>query len=815
MFAIYRKEVNAFFSSLIAYFVIGLFLLVLGLLLFVFPDTSILNAQYASLDQLFDLAPFIFTFLIPAITMRTFAEEYQQGTMEFLLTKPLRLSGLVLGKYLASVTLVAFALFPTLLYFYTVYQLGAPVGNVDSGAIWGSYLGLLLLGAVFTAIGLFASALTENQIAAFALATFLGFIWYWGFDLFSQLPLFIGRVDDVVQMIGLDYHYRSVSRGVLDSRDLVYFLSLITFFLSLTVIRINPKREVGLEVVVPAVLLGGVLILINVLANSRVGQQPLYAALDLTEEKRFTLTSPTRQLLRNLDEVVYVEVLLSGEFPAGFKRLQSSVREMLEDFAGQSGYVEFSFRDPSEGNTDQVNALRQELSKDGILPVNLNVQNKDGAAVQLIYPYAIFNYKGRSQAVNFLENDVPGMPQEVVLNNSIGLLEYKFANAIQKLQTDRKPNIVFTAGQGELVPQQTADLEQTLRQNYNTGRLVLDSLVTLSEEVDVLILAKPRGAFSEKDKFKLDQYIMNGGKVLWLIDPLAVDQDSLRGSEDYLTRDYPLNLDDLLFRYGIRIQPNMVLDLQCSRIALATGRSGNAPQFSYFPYPYHLVVTPNSNHPVVKSLGPLNLLYPASIDTAVRTKTPVNSTVLLYSSPNSRMQYTPVRMNFDFLRYELEESKFNKGPQPLAMLYEGIFSSMYENRVTPSMLEGLRTLGLEFKTQSLPTRMIVVADGDIARNPVNPRTEEVAPLGYNEYERYQFANKDFLLNAIEYLLDDQGVIAARSKEIRLRLLDTVQAKAERGKWQLINIVLPLFFLIFFGLGYRWARRWRYGKKGEA
>jgi ABC-2 type transport system permease protein len=553
----------------------------------------------------------------------------------------------------------------------------------------------------------------------------------------------------------------------------------------------------------------GIAVFVNILANARFGGKALYTYFDLTEEKRFTLTGATRNMLRGLDDVVYIQVLLEGKFPAGFKRLQTATREVLEDFRSESGYIEYRFEDPGQGTVEEINARREELAKDGIVPVNLRVKGTEGTSEQIIYPYAVVYYKNRSFPVNLLENETPGMDKEVILNNSVGLLEYKLANAIQKLQRSFKPIIAFTTGHGELESIQTADLEKTLRQFYETGRVHLDSMVSISPEVEALIVAKPRYPFSERDKFKIDQYVMNGGKVLWLIDRLRVDLDSLRGRTDYIPLEYELNLDDILFRYGVRIQPNLVLDLQCTRIPLATGTMGGAPQFDYFPYPYHIVTIPRSDHPIVKSLGPVNLLYPSSIDTNVVIKTAVEKHVLLESSANTRYQLTPVRLEFEFLRYDLDPDKFDKPPQALAMILEGVFPSMYENRVTESMLAGLRDLGQEFKALSEPTKMLVVSDGDVARNRVNPRDNSVAPLGFNEFERFQFANKDFLINAVEYLLDENGLIEARGKEVKLRLLDTVKAQKEETKWQLINILAPLAFLALFGLVYNWIRRRRY------
>ncbi len=562
---------------------------------------------------------------------------------------------------------------------------------------------------------------------------------------------------------------------------------------------------------VQLVLFAGVLLFLNILANARIGGRALYANLDMTEEKRFTLSDATRNQLEKLDDVIFIRVLLEGEFPAGFRRLQSATRDVLDDFRSVSGYIEYEFDDPGAGTTEEVNQRRQELAKDGITPVNLRVKGVEGASEKLIYPYAIIYARNRKYIVNLLENEVPGVPPEVTLNNSVSLLEYKLANAIHRVFLVRKPNVIFTAGHGELGPLETADLEKSLREFYETGRVNLDSVIRIGGEASALVIAKPTLPFSEKDNFKIDQYVMNGGKVLWLLDKVAVSLDSLRGRQSYYPNEYNLDLDGLLFKYGIRIQPDLVLDMQCSNIPLATGMVGNAPQFDYFRYPYHLVVTPQSNHPVVKSLGPVNLFYASSIDTAVQTGTAMEKTVLLQSSRNTRTQLIPVEMDFDFLRYDLQADKFRQEPRVLAMALDGVFPSHYANRVTESMLEGLNSLGLEFKARSAPTRMIVVSDGDIAKNKVNLQNQSFSPLGYNEFDRYLFANKGFIMNALEYLLDENGMIEARGKEVRLRLLDTARAREESSFWQLFNIGLPLAFLAAFGLVFNWVRRRRFAR----
>lgn len=571
------------------------------------------------------------------------------------------------------------------------------------------------------------------------------------------------------------------------------------------------KKNLKTKALIQVLLVMGILIFVNIIANMRIGNKPLYGYIDLTEDQRFSLTKGTRKLLNNLDEVVHVRVLLEGDFPAGFKRLQTATRDMLDDFRSESGYVEYQFENPNEGTVKEINARRKQLSEEGIQPVKLNIRETDGSSNQYIYPYAIFYYKGRSVKVNLLENEAPGMPQQLILNNSIKLLEYRFANAITTLSKTYRKIVAFTTGHGELNGYETADLEKSLREFYDTGRMHLDSITAIDTMVNVLIIAKPRGPFSEKDKFKLDQYVMNGGKLLFLIDKVNINLDSLQTKKgDYFPTVFENNLDDLLFKYGARVQQDLVLDMQCSHIPLVVGFEGNEAQFKNFKYPYHIVVAPSTKHQITANVGPVNLLYANSID-SIETKTKIKKTVLLKTSENSKYQRLPAGLNFKFLQQPLNPAKFNKPPQTVALLLEGKFPSLYQNRVDQQMRDALSSLGQDFKATSPENRMIVVSDGDIAKNQFNAKSGSFQPLGYNEFEKYTFANKDFLINAIEYLIDPEGVITARGKEVKLRLLNTVKAKKEKKKWQLINIGFPLLFLLVFGVIYNLIRRKKYGQ----
>ncbi len=554
------------------------------------------------------------------------------------------------------------------------------------------------------------------------------------------------------------------------------------------------------------VLFIGIAIFANILGNA------FYKKFDLTEEGRFTLTDATVALLEDLDDNVDVTILLDGEFPAGFKRLQTATRELMDDFRSVSGYIEYRFDNPSEGTAEEINARRRALAEQGIGPTRLRVKGVDGTEERFIYPYAIVHYRGRNININLLENEIAGKSDEMILNNSISLLEYKFINIIKKLQLSFRPVVLYTTGHGELQPLQLADLRKSLSTTYDVGEINLDSVYNLDPNIDVLLIAKPQKPFSEKDKFKIDQYIMNGGRVIWMLDVLNVNLDSIAKYGTYIPGDKDLNLADLLFKHGVRISSRMVADMECSRIPLQVGQMGNTPQLELFPWFFHPLVAAKSDHPIVKSLDRINLFFPSAIDTSVIVKTDMKKTVLLSSSQNSKEYPNLTRLSFEMLRIDpMDIETFTQSGIPMAVLYEGVFPSAYENRVSEEMRRTLAQLDAAYKPESVPTKMIVIADGDIVKNQVKWETGEYMPAGFNKYENYTFANKDFLINCIEYLMDDEGLIEARGKEVKLRLLNSLKAKKERTKWQVINIALPLVFLTLFGLIFYLIRNWKYAR----
>ncbi|MEJ6693888.1 MAG: gliding motility-associated ABC transporter substrate-binding protein GldG [Saprospiraceae bacterium] len=565
-------------------------------------------------------------------------------------------------------------------------------------------------------------------------------------------------------------------------------------------------KNVGIYI--KLIIIAAILIVINIIAGY------VHSYIDLTEEKRFTLAESTTNLLYEVEDRIIIKVLLEGKFPASFKRLQQATREMVGEFRDENSDIDYVFEDPTDGDMDNVNNRIRSLAELGVVGRSLTYFEGKEKVQKLVFPYALVQYGDREVIVNLLETASGPEDEESMLNKSVSLLEYKLANAIQKITARNQGNIVFTSGQGELEPKYRTSLKNELSRFYNIGDLPLDSITSIGQEADLVIVARPTKEFSLKNQFKLDQYVMNGGKIIWLIDKMDAHLDSIQKYKFYVPKEYPLGLDDMWFKYGARIQPNFVLDLQSTAIPQVIGQSGGRPQTQLFPWFYHPLVAPASTHPIVKNLDRVNMYWPSTIDT-IQTKTHVQKTVLLASSQYSRYQMNPVRLNFEILKVEPDPSKFNKGRQPVALMLEGQFPSLFENRVDESFKKTLESINQPFRAVSVPTKQLIVSDSDFAANWFNERTQESYPMGYNPYlpqgQNIFQGNQDFMINTIEYMISEGGVLEARNREVKLRLLNGPKVREEQTIWQLINIGLPLLFIILFGLVYNYLRRRKYSK----
>jgi ABC-2 type transport system permease protein len=797
--SILKKEITSYLSSLVAYVTIGVFLLVLGLFLWVFPDSSILDYGYAGLESLFSTAPYLFMFLIPAITMRSLAEERKEGTFELLFTRPLKDWEIVLGKYLACVVIILFALLPTLIYYFSVSTLGTPQGNIDTGAVIGSYIGLFLLGAAFAAIGLFASAITKNQIIAFTVAVLLCFFFYSGFDSLSQL---LSLQDLNLQSLGITQHYQSVSRGVLDTRDLFYFILVAGAFTWLTLFVLIKQRQKTLR---GTIMLG----LLAVFITIGILSQYLFTRFDFTTEKRFTISPISRDILNKLPKPVKVTVYLQGSsLPGGMKRLQNATRDMVSDMQAYSnGKLQFEFIDLlakiQKLPADAQKQTYEDFEAKGVVGQNISFKTDDGVSKKLIFPEAVVKAGDKEVVINLIQTRI-GLSDDEQLNNSIQNLEYAFASAIKKAVSGGKPQIGFTEGHHELTDVQLNDAMKSLSDGFEVGRLNLAAIpLKLLQNIKLLVIPKPDKRFTELEKFKLDQYIMHGGRVLWMIDQVNAELDSLRGhGGEQLSFPKQLNLDDQLFRYGIRINYDLIADMSCAPIPVNTGEVGGQPQIQMLPWLYYPLFMPNSKHPIVKNLDAISSQFASTID-LLETKG-IKKTVLLTSSPYNKKISAPHILSLQALEQEPNPKDFQGTPKTVAVLLEGKFISNWRNRPLPDSL----TEQVIVKPESVPTKMIVISDGDILKNQVGGDGSPY-PLGFDHYTHQTYGNKNLLLNIADYMTDDSGLIALRTKEIKIRLLNRARIRNEKLYWQLVNTVGPLALVLICAIFQHYIRKRKY------
>lgn len=566
------------------------------------------------------------------------------------------------------------------------------------------------------------------------------------------------------------------------------------------------RKQQQRQAVIRLLVMAAILVCVNMLAAR------FHYGLDLTREKRFTLTSATKKLLRNMKDVAVIDVYLKGKFPAGFQRLSESTRERLQSFRDVAGgHIVFRFIDPMEGKSeDEKKGIYDQLAQMGVMPVNLQVNEEDeGYSSKIIFPYALVQYNGRKMPVRLLENRM-GMNSLESLNYAETILEYKFANAINKLSQAEKPEIAYIVGNGESLGISTFDMLSTLGAVYKLDTFDLVNNLYIPNYIKAIVINKPTVPFDDKEKFKIDQYIMNGGRVLWAIDQVYASMDSLNKGE-FIATDYGLNLDDQLFKYGVRVNTDLIQDqAQCLGLPIAIENPTGKPDVQLRPWIYFPAFIPSSSHPIVKNMDAVMGMFVNSIDTV--NNEGISKTILLESSRYSRTVNTPARVSLSMLKYPLRPEMFNRGNRPAAVLLEGKFRSVFQNRLHPHFLQVLRdSLHRDFKGEADTTNsMIVISDGDMMENDY---TQANGPMevGYWRFTQTLFANKTFILNCLEYLTDHSGLIEARSKDVRLRMLDKARVKKEKLTWRLVNIGIPIALVLIFASAYLFFRKRRYEK----
>lgn len=554
------------------------------------------------------------------------------------------------------------------------------------------------------------------------------------------------------------------------------------------------------------------LLLAFILVNYLVSQ--FHFRLDLTKEKRFTITQPTRELLADLDDAVEIQVFLEGDMSAGYRKLSNAAEELLTEFRSYANRnLSFSFIQPGKGLSDTLRyQLYDSLGRMGIGPVPDVSENEgeDAQSQRLVFPSAIARYKDFEIPINLMSSK-SGMTPEATLNYSENLLEYKFAEAIDKLTRKTVPVVAYAVGNGEPVDPTVKDLLTTLSDNYRLGILDLKNGYIDADSVKALLIVKPSTAFSDVEKLKIDQYIMQGGRVMWFLDKVYAEFDSLlRSQSDFVAFDKNLNLDDLLFRYGVRINTDLVQDLKCARQPLVVGNVGNQPQVQRVPFPYYPLLNAPANQPhvVSKNVGDVLSVFPSSIDTV---KAPgIEKTILLSTDTNSRALSTPAIVSLQSIKSEDDFQQFRRSFIPIAVMLEGQFTSLYRNRLTQELRDTLaRYQSKPFAESGVkPGKQIVVSDADLVTNMVSG-TDGPLPMGVQLFENYQFANREFFMNCMDYLVSERNILVSRNKEFTLRLLDREKVRDQKRIIQTANLSLPVLIVVIFAAISFWLRKRKY------
>lgn len=528
--------------------------------------------------------------------------------------------------------------------------------------------------------------------------------------------------------------------------------------------------------------------------------------IDLTSEKRYTLSKVTKEMLSNLNDLIYIRIYLDGDLPIGFKRMQKSLTETLDEFRVYArSNLQYEYINPMEGQNPKARQkIINDLYEKGLKPTNIQDRDSEGGTTQkLVIPGALVSYRGKEVALNLLRNNA-GLSGEENINLSIQNFEFGLVDAIRKLSIDSLPKVAFIQGHGELDQYETGDIERGLSEYYDVYRVEINGDVKALDPYSVVIVAGPTQPIAEPDKFVIDQYIMGGGKVLWFVDPVKVSIDSLSSGSTTLAFMNQHNLDDMLFRYGVRLNPKLIQDMQCALIPVNTSLAGQEPRFVPAPWVYYPLLSAPSGNPITRNLNLIRSQFVSPLDTLGGDGS-IKKTILLRTSQYTRSLQVPLFVSLEQVSRSPLERDFNQSNLPVAVLLEGVFESNFRNRPLRGYNHGRP---FNFREASETTRMIVVADADIIRNDVRRRPDGayVMPLGFDRYSNQTFGNKELVLNMVKYLDDQIGLMELRKRDIKLRLLDKKKILQSRLKWQLINLVIPSALLILGGIAWFAIRR---------
>lgn len=754
--------------------------------------------------------------------MRQISDEWRGGTMELLQTSPLTNLQIIGGKYFAALLVTIIAILPTITYAVSISMLSAAETILDKGAWIGSYVGLICLCAVFCAISLFAGSFSQNSVVSFLVGAAGCIIFYKGFSVISSLPIFENGADYYLRQAGLEYHYQSISRGVLDAKNLIYFFSVIVLFIYFTIRRISKNQSTKDKL--PSFVKSSLLVFIIFILNISVSFMTF--KVDLTDDQRYSLSPASKNLLKTIEEPIEITILLQGELPASFKKLQESTKDLLNEMKSYAGpNLRYRFVTPMSlvSGIQNNNGAEQSSAKDelnnllkrwGMMPYNLQVQiDEESTTSRLVYPSAFVTRGSDTLSIDLLSGKTEYTRDPLTgylvndearsIGNAEALLEFKFASAIKKISQTKKPAVAYLVGNGEPMGPDVEMLVEMISKDYYFGLVDINKNNYIPTDIAAVLIVKPSIPFSDSAKRKIDQYVMQGGKVLWFVDQLYAEKDSLASNAKTVAYDRGLNIDDLLFKYGVRINRDLLQDLQCDGIEMVVGMSGDKPQLANVPFNYYPLLTPSSKHILTRNMESVKGQFCNTIDTVKSIG--IKKSILLSSSENAKTLSTPAIISLEELKTIDKPELFKKKNIPVAVMLEGSFQSLYTHRTDAAMQDSFKNYyGRFLTTGKAEGCQVVVADGDVMLNDFT--REGPFPIGYSLANDMTFSNRQFVENILAYMTGMKDIMGLRNREVQVRLLDKVKLANQKHLWQIINVACPLLMLIIGGFAFSFWRK---------
>ncbi|MDR2949536.1 MAG: gliding motility-associated ABC transporter substrate-binding protein GldG [Prevotella sp.] len=789
MKALVLKEIKSVFCSSFGAFFSFSFLLIMGIMLWLVSGKyNFIDNGYADMVRFFDLAPILLAILIPALTMRLFSEEKRNKTFDILRARPVSLLTIYSSKFLATFIFFLITLAPTVIYVISLSLLANPVGSIDLNNIIVSYLSLILLSVVFITIGLFGSVISPNQIVSLIISVFLCLFTFWGFELITGF-LLSGKTQAIISSFGLLHHYELMQRGVIQIKDLLVILNYCILFIILSLLILRSNRQ---KLVIAIAVLSVLNILLYFIPNIR---------FDFSSDKRYTLSNYTKSTLENIGKEQNINIYLTGDLNSGFQRLQDATNNLLIDYKRlANNNINITYNNPYQENKSNIFDTMIDKGMPGIA---LNEMDREGkASRKIIYPYAQISNGKDTLVVSLLKN-IAGYTAEENINASIETLEFEFTDAIRLLNQESFKSVAFIEGHNEIPRTYVYDAEEALSKYYFVNRGQIGNEIDILNDFSAIIIAGPLLKYTEAEKYILDQYIMSGGRVLWLLDGTYYPHEELASKGFTASMKNDVNLDDILFSYGIRINSDLIQDMQCVSTYLM--EDDNSQSAAMIPSFYQPLLLPSQDFPITKNIRDVKAGFASSID-IVNNSPDTKKAILLTSSANTHIVNVPEPIDFDIERIQKQPDYFNQQFIPVAVSLEGIFNSGFRNRPIPDSVNIGTYQPLE---KSKDTKMIVVSSSDIITNEIQGKGEasQVLPMGYDRVSQQQFGNRDFIVNAVNWLTNNDELMALRKKKQQLYILNKKAAYENRDKYAIMNIGIPILFMsLIMGVAILYRRR---------